>query len=95
MQAMQKVLFSEEDVGCYADAVNGEEHRRAVLADLLRGIGTEDRAVHDLVAELANPPSDDYGEEDEAIDILQAVTAHGLVWSLDAGDLILVDEGGE
>ena len=33
------LLFTSDDIGCYADGTNGHNHLRDVLADLMLGIG--------------------------------------------------------
>lgn len=90
----QWFLWAKRDAGVYADEANGEEHRRDVLASLLNEVFSgpatvaEQERIPDLIEELEDEPSDDYGEEDEAMDILQAYTDPALMWEVDQ-DLLL------
>lgn len=76
--------FTSQDVGCWADGAYGEDHRRRKLAAMLRDLGAEGAALY-----LDEEPSDDYSEEDDALDILQKHTAPGLLWFMESGDLLL------
>lgn len=80
-----KKIYLKEDVGCYADGSFGWDHVRARLADLVESLDAN------LADDLRSTMTDDAGEEEEALDLLQDVTESGLVWMLD-GDLLLVDE---
>lgn len=93
-----KPLFTKQDIGCYADCTNGEQHRRDILSGLLDDIGrsngfepSEQLTYISGIRELVMAESsDDYSEETEAIEILQSVTEEGFVWVMEAGDLLLV-----
>jgi hypothetical protein len=84
---MAKKIFGKADIGCYADNTYGEDHRRQVIIGLLQDIGKGKR----LIKELEKTASDDYGEETEAIEILQSVTEDGYCWEMSDGDLMLID----
>ena len=73
--------FTRLEIGCWSDGTFGDEHLRAVLANMvpelreaLRYLETCDDAII------------------EAIEVLQGKTDDGLYWILEAGDLILTDE---
>ncbi len=82
-------IFTSKDIGCYADGANGQDHRRAILWELLDNLG--DKRKLPLMAELKQKPSDGYGEEVDSIELLQDYTEEGLVWVQD-GDLLLMSE---
>jgi len=86
---MTKFQFNQSDIGCYADGANGQQWRRNTLTDLISCL---DGCTKELLAELASEPSDDYSEENDAIDILNDNTADGLYWTMLDGDLILTNE---
>lgn len=77
--------FTKKDMGVYADGTFGIGHRRQVLAGLVRNYDPV------LARELRDEPSDDFSEEDDALDLLQKHTADGLTWVID-DDLILADD---
>ncbi len=90
-------LFTKDDCGCYAECGNGEDHRRSVLADTLREIcidamtiGSEEyNTAFTIHNDLLKPSSEDYSEEDDAIDILNDYTEKGIYWEMVDGDLML------
>ena len=90
--------FNKALIGCHIDGACGEEHRRqklvAMLDDCLslRLGGKIDEELTDVRGWLQEAPSDDYGEEDSAIELLGAFTSPGLVWVMESGDLILTTE---
>ena len=86
---MTKFQFNQSDIGCYADNTNGQQWRRNTLADLISSL---DGTTKQLLNDLASEPSDDYSEEDDAIEILNDNTADGLYWTMLDGDLILTNE---
>ena len=89
------LAYTKKDVGCYIDGAFGEEHRRAKLADMIRNLETQEMIDHrgySVVESLANESPDDYGDEDDALDILQEFTESGLVWTFESGDLLLLNE---
>ena len=63
--------------GCYADSGFGWDHVRDVLASLCEDIGRDD-----LAEELRAEPSDDAGEEYDALDALDDATVGGS-WEFD------------
>ena len=89
-----KKVFSQSDIGCYADGALGQSHIREKLIDLLSSIEFDgDTEAHSLrvIDDLRQDPSDDFGEENEAIDLIQEATEDGLAWIID-GDLLLMSE---
>jgi hypothetical protein len=94
---MMKPVFTKADVGCWIDGAFGPKHRREKLVCMLEDIAdcldaSEWADIQALTEELESTPSDDYGEEEDAIEILQDYTEEGLVWIQDGGDLILTTE---
>ena len=96
---MAEVAYTKKDKGCYIDGAFGLEHRRQKLWELLEGLlccgyikdRDEKKEVLDLLDELKKEPSDDFGEELDAIEILQEHTEEGLIWYQD-GDFFLLEE---
>lgn len=94
-----KFLWTEKDIGSYADEANGHEHRRAVIAGLLNEVFSgpatveEQEQIPDLIEELEDEPSDDFGEEDDALDILNRYS-DGVYWIVDQ-DLLLEPDAEE
>ena len=86
---MAKKIYGRSDVGCYADGAGGQEHIRAVLADIL-GYFRKTSEIRALIAELEDEPSDDMSEEDDAIELLNSITAEGFSWGMSNGDLMLL-----
>ncbi|MCK5604433.1 hypothetical protein KAR91_21260 [Candidatus Pacearchaeota archaeon] len=88
------IEFTEKDIGCHADCIFGHQHRRSILANYVRKIvGIKFPSIDPtLVNELHAEPTDDFSEEDDAIEILQSVTDDSLVWALEAGDLLLMSK---
>ncbi len=90
----KQTIFTTADVGCHADGTYGRDHRRNILGILVEQSAkgrnywdhNSDKAV---CVDLASVPSDDYSEEQDAMDILQSVTTDGLVWRMIDGDLML------
>ena len=97
-------MFTQADVGCHVDAAFGSDHRRARLIDLVNSLPPTQAIPGTIIGEnsqefrvgllesLAGPTPDDAWDEDAAIDLLSEVTEPGLVWIMDAGDLILTTE---
>ena len=81
-------IFRKEHCGCYVDGVNGESHRRKVLIDLVEDCCVED--VAELIADLQSEPSDDYFEEDKALDLLNEHCDDDVTWVIQNGDLLLL-----
>ncbi|MCK9602018.1 MAG: hypothetical protein M0R06_23435 [Sphaerochaeta sp.] len=75
--------YEKQDAGCYGDGSLGHSHIREKLAELVRPLDPS------LADALAEDSSDDFGEEDEALEILGAHSAPGMVWEFRDGDLIL------
>lgn len=71
-------------IGCYGDGSFGHAHVRQRLADLV------EEYSEDLAEELRGEMSDDGGEEDGALEVLNEHTANdGVVWEFVDGDLML------
>ena len=91
-------VFTSVSLGCHIDGAFGQDHRRAALVELVRQAERkidhpgELQTAKEIISELEIEPSDDYSEEDDAISFLQDHTEQGLVWELEAGDLILRKE---
>lgn len=83
---MIKHLWDISDAGCWGDGALGHKHVRHKLADLVLECGKVD-----LYHELMGEPSDDLGEEDEALDILNDRT-YNAVWCFREGDLLLLSK---
>ena len=83
---MIKHLWDISDVGCWGDGALGHKHVRHQLA----GLVLECDKV-DLYHELLQNPSDDLGEEDEALDTLNDRT-YNAVWCFREGDLLLLSK---
>lgn len=81
--------FGKSEIGCHADGAFGHDHCREVLARILMectGLQTE------TVEALLLDPTDDFGEEDDAIDWLnQNACSDGVWFEFENGDLLLVD----
>ena len=89
--------FNKALVGCHIDGAYGEDHRRAKLVEMLNDCDcVSPKKVREEIKQvqfwLGQESSDDYGEEDLALEIIGAFTAPGLTWELDAGDLFLTTE---
>lgn len=79
-----KDLYTEADVGCYADGANGHDYVRSRLATMVRPYQAQ------LAEALNTTPSDDHWEEDEALEALNNEACEGDVYfTFDGGDLIL------
>jgi hypothetical protein len=77
--------------GCYADGSFGHDHVREVLAHQVESDGCIDRA---LIEALLGPMSDDAQEEYDAIAWLnENACIDGVYFTLNDGDLLLVEEG--
>ncbi len=94
-----KTVFTKEDVGCFADCANGEEHRRQRIAELLTVVTKNVKPMEPLrkiqisqvYASLQDEPLDDYSDENDAIDILNDYTEEGYTWEMVDGDLLLIN----
>lgn len=89
-------VFDEGDVGTWIDGAYGEAHAIDKMRELLAVViqaGIRNAEVTALEAEDVNE-GDEFVNEwfDEATEVLQSVTAPGLVWYWEAGDLILLPE---
>jgi hypothetical protein len=82
------MLFTRSDVGCWVDGAFGEDHRRDKLSVLLESIGTPNAL--NLATELLEPAPDDYSDEDDALELLQENTEEGLIWMMEAGNILLI-----
>ena len=85
--ARKKYLWTKDDEG---DFVTGAGGRREWLAGIMEGLGEKE-----LGAEQRREPSDDYSEEDDAIEKMNEHTAPGWLWAMhpdDPGTLILQRE---
>ena len=94
--------FTNKDVGCYADGGLGQDYTRSRLSDTLAEVthgvivkrmplGNYEK-MRGLHKSLNGPMSDDAWDEIEALEILQENTEDGLVWIMEAGDLLLISE---
>lgn len=81
-----RILYRKSDIGCFADCCNGEDHRREILANLMANL-----KKYDLAIELRGPSSGNYSDEDRALQVLQNFTESGLTWTMEAGDLLLIE----
>ncbi len=92
------MVFNRSVLGCWMDGEHGQEHVGAKLSDMLSdifAITVEKVAkgrIRQIQDRLEQPPSDDFEEENTAIEIIENHTQDGLYWIQDAGDLILTDE---
>lgn len=97
--------YYKSDVGCWIDGAFGIQHAAEKLSSMLsfarQGESeTPSQAqerwllVEDLDAFSSGNTDDEFIEEtfDDATEFLQGVTADGLVWIWEAGDLILTTE---
>jgi hypothetical protein len=66
-------VFGPEDTGPYSNIYD----TRDVLARFMDGLGEDE-----LAGELRGEPSDDYSEEEDAIDALNENTAEGFSWGI-------------
>lgn len=90
--------------GCYADGCFGHDHIRAVMATMLThmfrhqprgGDGIYWEEVEPITERLLEDPSDDFGEEDDAIHWLNKMCATGLYFTMLDGDFVLIHEDEE
>ena len=80
-------MFDKSDVGCYGDGAKGHGHIRKVLAMLV----AEVIGANDVEEELRAEPSDDFSEEDNALELLNQHCL-GVQFALCDGDLLLLSE---
>ena len=83
-------MFTKGDTGCHADGTFGHSHIRTALAGLIGGYTCN--KSNEAYDSLSKPMPDDAWDEDEALEILQSHTEPGLIWLMDSGDLMLMDE---
>lgn len=76
--------FGITDVGRWIDGAFGEQHTRNKLADMVESLDGR----HKLVAELRGEPSDNFGEEDDALDVLNANCDERVYFKFVNGDLL-------
>lgn len=82
--------------GCYAESAVGMQHVRKVLVILIEALVPKPRKeVLDVIAQLRKEMSDDDWETDEALDILTNAMPYGWYWSIEEGDLFLIEEGSD
>ncbi len=89
------LAWSIGDVGCWADGALGHDHVGAKLAQLVANVWTPemlDKYGYDVADALNKEMSDDAGEEDDALEILQEFTDASLTWQFVDGDLMLFEE---
>src|ERR1700735_2119802 len=94
-RSLMALAYTKKAIGCYIDGAFGQDHRRAKLADLIRDLETQDMINargYSVTECLTEEPSDDFSEEQDALDILQEFTEADLVWVFEAGDLILTEQ---
>lgn len=91
----RKLKYDANDCGCHADGTFGHGYVRGRLAELVDGITTGLGSIDALVVRdsLRGPMPDDAWDEEEALDLLDRVTAEGFCWSFRDGDLLLTAEG--
>ena len=77
--------FTTHDIGCLADGSFGHEHVRKILASLMDNLDPV------LALELEGIPSDDFREEDDALDILNT-RCTGVYIAFRDGDLLCISE---
>ena len=97
-------MFTQHEIGCYADGALGHDHVREQLAALLcrlyrhhprGGDGSEWSEVKPIVEALQKPMSDDGEEEYEAIEWLNKQCYDDTYFDLSDGSLMLMaQEGG-
>ena len=95
MHTLEKkpIEYNEDDLGCWVDACFGHEHLRERLANMLEAAGGPEKLVVELRAE---DESDDFGDVDDAVAWLNENAVVGnVVFTLDAGDLILTEDENE
>ena len=80
--------YTKDDLGCYADGSLGHTHIREVLAEMVEDY------YPSLAQELRATPSDDFEEEDTAIELLndKAVANEYILFAMVDGDLVLIEE---
>lgn len=88
---MNSIIFEPGDVGCYADGRYGQHLRREIMACLIESI-LPNNSDSTLADELRGEVPVDYSDEDDAMDILQSVTANGIVWIIEEGGLYLIEQ---
>lgn len=89
------LAWNRNDVGCWADGALGIMHVRQRLACLVANVWNQElwqKYGYSIPAELDGVPSDDGGEEFDALEVLQEFTESGVVWMFDGGDLLLVKD---
>lgn len=89
------LAWNKHDAGCWADGALGHDHVRQRLAQLVANVWTAEmlnQYGYDVAEALDLDMSDDAGEEDDALAILQEFTESGLVWNFVDGDLTLMNE---
>jgi hypothetical protein len=89
------LAWSKGDAGCWADSAAGHQHVRNRLAQLVANVWTPemlDKYGYDVAEALDAEMSDDAGEEDDALDILQEFTDASLTWQFVDGDLLLLED---
>ena len=88
---MSRPLFNEP--GCYAEGTFGHAHCRVILARLLERVESvldlPLRRIAVLQRKLLDRPSDDFSEEQDAIELLNSFAKDGLAFEFVDGDLLL------
>jgi hypothetical protein len=87
------LAWNKHDAGCWADGALGHDHVRARLAILVAQVWTAemlDKYGYDVAEALDCEMSDDAGEEQDALDIIQEFTESGVTWQFADGDLMLL-----
>ena len=75
--------YTKEDIGCYCDGAFGDQHLREILS--LWFPDKENDLMNDDDPETQSEAIDD------CLDLLQDQTEDGLVWVLELGDLLLIE----
>lgn len=85
----KQICYTQADVGCWIDGAFGTNHRRQKLIELIDGLDGGEIIAKGL--EEAPEEEKDFFEDD-ALALLQEHTEDGFIWTMEAGDLLLVKE---
>lgn len=85
--------FTDDDIGSHIDGAFGHDHAMARMADMLGDVASQ--RAQNLLDEYDDGELDDEDEDEwlnDATEALQEVTAPGLTWEWEAGDLALTQD---
>jgi len=85
IQNKMTTYYTTKDVGCHIDNTYGESPLRQKLSNMTAEYNKQ-------ISQEVLIPSDDDQEIYTAISLLQDHTETGLIWLLEGGDLLLIDE---